>query len=48
MVCVNKQYRAAIQWDDIAIYGSVVEPTEYERCLVEAINSEKYKTYFAF
>ena len=39
MVCVNKQYRAAIQWDDIAIYGFVVEPTEYELCLVDAINS---------
>ena len=39
MVCKNEQYRAAIQWNDSAIYGFIVEPTEYERCLVDAINS---------
>ena len=39
MVCRNDQYRAAIQWDDIAIYSFVAEPTKYEHCLIDALNS---------
>jgi DNA-directed RNA polymerase specialized sigma24 family protein len=39
MVCRNEQHRAAIQWDDNAIYGFVVKSTEYDCCLVDAVNS---------
>jgi hypothetical protein len=39
MICENEQHRAAIQWNNRAIYGFIVEPTEYERCLVDAVNS---------
>jgi DNA-directed RNA polymerase specialized sigma24 family protein len=39
MVCRNEQYRAAIQWDDNAIYGFVFKSTEYDCCLVDAVNS---------
>jgi hypothetical protein len=30
---------AAIHWNDSAIYGFVVKPTEHEHCLVDAVNS---------
>lgn len=39
MIYRIQPYRAAIQWEDDLIYCLVVKPTEYERCLVEAVNS---------
>jgi DNA-directed RNA polymerase specialized sigma24 family protein len=38
MVCKNEQNHAAICWDNKTMYGFVVEPTEYERRLVGAVN----------
>jgi hypothetical protein len=39
IICEHEQYCATIQWNDSAIYGFVAKPTEYEHCLVDAVNS---------
>lgn len=38
MVCKNEEQHAAILWDDKTIYGFVVEPTEYQKKLLNAVN----------
>jgi hypothetical protein len=39
ITCKHEQYCAAIHWNNSAIYGFFINPTAYERCLVDAINS---------
>ena len=38
MVCKNEQSHIAIRWDETTIYGFVIDPTEYECRLAEAVN----------
>jgi hypothetical protein len=39
MVCTNENYIITINWDNKLIYAFIHEPTEYERKLIEAVNS---------